>query len=69
LRIEFAVTRVDQAKADAPIAAHRYSVCRVVMPAPTAVDLINRMNQIGTALAQAGVVKPTPRPTEAPKET
>jgi hypothetical protein len=69
LRIEFAVTRVDEAKANGPITAHRYPVCRVVVAAPAAIDLINRMQQIGAALTQAGVVKPTPRPTEAPKTT
>ncbi len=69
LRIEFAVTRVDEAKADGPITARRYPVCRVVVAAPAAIDLINRMQHIGAALTQAGVVKPTPRPTEAPKTT
>ena len=69
LRIEFAVTRVDEAKANGPITAHRYPVCRVVVPAPTAIDLINRMHQIGAALTQAGVVKPTPQPTDVPKAT
>jgi len=32
-----------------------------VLPPAAAVDLINRMQQIGTALTQAGVAKAAPR--------
>jgi hypothetical protein len=67
LRIEFAVTRVDEVKPNAPITGRRYPACRVVLPPSAAVELINRMQQVGAALTQAGVVKPTPRPGEAPK--
>ena len=45
LRIEFTVTRVDEAAAVAPITAHRFPVCRMVVPAAAGVDLINRLNQ------------------------
>jgi hypothetical protein len=67
LRIEFAVTRVDEVKANTPITGRRYPACRVVLPPSAAVDLINRMQQVGAALTQAGVVKANPRPGEAPK--
>ena len=66
LRIEFAVTRVDEVKPGAAITGRRYPACRVVLPPGAAVDLINRMQQIGAALTQAGVVKPAGRP-DAPK--
>jgi len=33
-----------------------------VLSSPAAVELINRMQQIAAALAQAGVVKPATRP-------
>jgi hypothetical protein len=66
LRIEFAVTRFDEMKANAPITGRRYPACRLVLPPAAAVDLINRMQQIAAALTQAGVVRPAPRP-EAPK--
>jgi hypothetical protein len=40
----------------------------VVLPPAAAIDLINRMQQIATALTQAGVVKSTPsRPGEPAK--
>jgi hypothetical protein len=55
LRVEFAVTRLDEVKANAPITGRRYPACRLVLPPAAAVDLINRMQQIGTALAQAGL--------------
>lgn len=69
LRIEFGVTRFDDVKANTPITGRRYPACRLVLPPAAAVDLINRMQQITTALTQAGVVKQTQRPVaaEAPK--
>jgi hypothetical protein len=57
LRIEFAVTRFDEVKPNSPISGRRYPACRLVLPPAAAVDLINRMQQIATALTQAGVVK------------
>jgi hypothetical protein len=66
LRIEFAVTRFDEMKPNAPITGRRYPACRLVLPPAAAVDLINRMQQIAAALTQAGVVRPAARP-EAPK--
>ena len=69
LRIEFGVTRLDEMKPNAPITGRRYPACRVVLPPAAAVDLINRMQQIAAALTQAGVVKNTPRPGDAPKAT
>lgn len=67
LRIEFGVTRFDDVKGGAPITGRRYPACRLVLPPAAAVDLINRMQRIGAALTQAGVVKAAPRPSEAPK--
>ncbi len=62
LRIEFGVTRFDDVKPNTPITGRRYPACRLVLPPAAAVDLINRMQQIATALTQAGVVKAAPRP-------
>jgi hypothetical protein len=69
LRIEFAVTRVDEVKPNTPINGRRYPVCRLVLPPTAAVDLINRMQQVGAALTQAGMAKqtgPAPAATKAP---
>src|SRR5664279_4754640 len=60
LRLEFAVTRMDDVKPDAPATGRRYPVCRLVLQPLAAVDLINRMQQVGAALAKAGVVKANP---------
>jgi len=65
LRLEFAVTRLDEIKPDAPITGRRYPACRVVLPPTAAIDLINRMQQIAAALAQAGVTRAAARPGEA----
>lgn len=62
LRIEFGVTRLDEKKTDAPLTGRRYPACRLVLTPVAAVDLINKMQQVGAALAQAGVVKTTPPP-------
>ena len=60
LRLEFAVTRMDEVKPNTPVTGRRYPVCRLVLQPLAAVDLINRMQQIGAALAKAGVVKANP---------
>ena len=62
LRMEFGVTRFDDLKPNTPITGRRYPVCRLVLPPLAAVDLINRMQQVAAALAQAGVVKAGQRP-------
>ena len=67
LRLEFAVTRLDEVKPNAPITGRRYPTCRIVLPPTAAIDLINRMQQIATALAQAGVTRAAPRPGETPQ--
>jgi hypothetical protein len=58
LRIEFAVTRLDEVKPGAAITGRRYTTCRLALPPATAIELINRMQQIGAALGQAGLVRP-----------
>jgi hypothetical protein len=57
LRIEFGVTRLDNTAANAPVTGRRYPACRLVLSPTAAVDLINRMSQIGAALKQAGVAR------------
>jgi hypothetical protein len=64
LRIEFAVTRVDELKPNAPMTGRRYPTCRLVLPPGAAIDLINKMQQVAAALTQAGVVKPATKPGE-----
>ena len=51
---------MDDVKPDAPVTGRRYPVCRLVLQPLAAVDLINRMQQVGAALAKAGVVKANP---------
>jgi hypothetical protein len=69
LRIEFGVTRFDNVKANTPATGRRYPACRLVLPPTAAVDLINRMTQIGSALQRAGVAKSIQASTEAPKSS
>ena len=58
LRVEFGVTRLDDVKPNTPVTGRRYPAQRMVLTPIAAVELINRMQQVGAALAQAGVVKP-----------
>jgi hypothetical protein len=61
LRIEFAVSRVDEMTAGQPVTGRRYPAARLVLPPAAAIDLINKMQQIAHALTQAGIVRQTPR--------
>jgi hypothetical protein len=66
LRIELCVTRLDHpVKPKEPATARCYPVSRLVLSAPAAIDLINRMQQIGAALVQAGVLKQAQPPRSA----
>lgn len=67
LRLEFAVTRLDDIKSGEAITGRRYPACRVVLSPAGVLDLINRIQQIATALTQAGTLKATPRPGEPAK--
>jgi hypothetical protein len=69
LRIEFGVNRFDEMKPNAPLTGRRLPACRLVLPATAAVELINRMQQIASALTQAGLVKQTPPQAPAPPKT
>ena len=60
MRIEFGITRMDEMKQGAPLTGRRYPACRLVLPANAAIELINKMQQTGSALQQAGLVKPNP---------
>jgi hypothetical protein len=60
LRIEFGITRLDEVKPNAPVTGRRLPAQRMVLTPMAAVELINRMQQVGAALQQAGVLKPTP---------
>ncbi len=66
MRIEFAVTRMDEVKPDAPMTGRRYPACRLVLSAAAALDLINKMQQTAAALQQAGLVKPTQKSAPPP---
>jgi hypothetical protein len=67
LRMEFAVTRFDEIKPNVAVTGRRYPSCRVALSPAAAIDLINRMQQVATALTQSGAAKPTARPGETPK--
>src|SRR5215510_9182942 len=58
LRIEFAVSRLDESKPNTPMTGRRYPACRLVLPPGAAVDLMQKMQQVAQALVQAGYLKP-----------
>jgi hypothetical protein len=70
LRIEFGVTRLDDVKPNTPVTGRRFPAQRMALTPAAAAELINRMQQVGVALAQAGVLKATPpKPTTAETST
>ena len=64
LRIEFAVTRLDEIKSEGKVTARRSPAARLALTPMAAAELINRLQQIAHALTQAGVLKAVP-----PKQT
>ena len=63
LRIEFGVTRLDDVKPNAPVTGRRSPAQRMVLTPMAAVELINRMQQVGAAPTQAGLLKANPPKT------
>jgi hypothetical protein len=70
LRLEFGITRLDDVKPNTPVTGRRFPAQRMVLTPAAAVELINRMQQVGAALTQAGVLKATPpKPATAAAST
>ena len=57
LRLEFAVSRMEDQRPPAQATGKRYPACRLVLSASAAVDLMNKMQQITAGLIKAGVLK------------
>src|ERR1700730_10015921 len=57
LRIEFAVSRVDETKPDTPVTGRLYPACRRLPARAPAADLIQKMQQVAAALIQARLQK------------
>ena len=64
LRIEFCVTRFVEAGSSAERQPEQHPVCRLVLTAPVAADLFNRLQQTMNVLAKAGIVS-THKPEQA----
>jgi len=64
LRIEFAVTRLQEPTPPKPPTAKQYPACRLVLTPAAAIDLINKMQGIAGALEQAGILKREPPQAE-----
>lgn len=56
LRIDFLVTRFDEAKSPDARTARKLPVCRLVLPAAGAIDLLNQCRRITAAMEKAGLV-------------
>src|ERR1700732_5467874 len=59
LRLEFLVSRLDARKRGDAATGRAVPVCRLVLTAAAAVELIRASGQITTALMQAGVLRQT----------
>ena len=59
LRLEFLVSRLDPMKPGDPATGRAVPVCRLVLTAAGAVELIKACGQVTAALTQAGVLRPS----------
>jgi hypothetical protein len=57
LRIEFAVSRIDETKPDTQVTGRLYPACRLVLTPAAAADLMQKMQQVAAALMQARLQK------------
>jgi hypothetical protein len=57
LRLEFGVTRFDQASEQRPTTGRRYPASRIVLTRSAALEMINRLQQVATAITQSGQAK------------
>lgn len=57
LRIEFAVTRIDETSPNRQVAGHLYPACRLVLTPGAAADLMQKLQQVAAALMQARMQK------------
>jgi hypothetical protein len=62
VRITFCTTRFGEQKPNQPPSAKRYPCCRLVLSTGAALELINQMRNVGNAMTQAGIIKPSPAP-------
>jgi hypothetical protein len=58
LRIEFMVTRLDEAKTGQQRTGRQYPVCRLALTVSGANELLNQTRQLTAALEKAGLIKP-----------
>lgn len=57
LRLEFCVTRTEDARGETAAVGRRYPASRLVLSVGAGVDLMNKMQQITAGLIKAGVLK------------
>jgi hypothetical protein len=57
LRIEFGVTRFDQAAAQKPTSGRRYPATRMVLTRAAALEMVNRLQQMAAAISQSSQQK------------
>jgi hypothetical protein len=67
LRINFGVTRFDQAQQSPSATAFRYPSCRLVLTPRAAVELMNQIQKLIAGMIQAGVLKTGSQPTSEKK--
>ena len=57
LRMEFIVNRMDDPNPPAPPTGKALTVCRIVMPLPGMIDMINKLQALITQLQASGVIR------------
>ena len=60
MKMEFCVTRAEEPKGNQLPGGTRYPACRLVMSVETAIELVNQLQGLFTAMEQQGMIKRNP---------
>jgi hypothetical protein len=66
LRVDFLVTRMDEEKSSEGLTGRKLPVCRLVLTATGAIELLYQAQRMAAALEKAGLVKKTGSGARAP---
>ena len=61
VKLEFVVNRPDPAQGGGLITGHSVTSCRLVMPLPGVIDMVNKLGGLLAALQAQGAITPIPQ--------
>jgi len=67
MRIEFCVTRMEKPKPGSPPTGKRYTICRLVLPPNTGIELADKLKNLVSLMEKEGVIKKPPQTPALPQ--